>query len=478
MCSTLPAGAPPLSARSIASAGSSLSRARHACSGSPPGCEEQSQCAQVPTAITNNPDLEEYLSELPCDVWEENSAAKIAGAVGISCADGNCIQATQDACPTTCHKQGCADTCARPGKMPTACSLDCAVAFLPLYDDCGVLIDHNFDIMDGRYDGRARDFQTFYTTCNAIPQGQLTADITAMKEAGCTVKTDGVRSLNPTEAEGVTVHGGEHIWGTRASVEGSQSCATEAFDTHQVSTSISTMHFVATDQPSTADSGQTPGPTWNGVYFNAINLPKNADIVDAKLVFTVDNSHVGDATSANLNLRIYGQLDAYPKRYHSREYDLSGRDRTRTHVAWKPADCDGSRETLQTPDLTEIVSEIVSMPEWHRGNPMLFLISDSSPAGTTGERWVSTSGSSNGIVTPVLMLTVKSDLSGHRRTQIHYDGGDSCSFSDFDGRIAAINGACCDDMDSDDDCVSGMPESCDIECAIECELRRPRWVWL
>ena len=48
MCSTLPAGAPPLSARSIASAGSSLSRARHACSGSPPGCEEQSQCAQVP----------------------------------------------------------------------------------------------------------------------------------------------------------------------------------------------------------------------------------------------------------------------------------------------------------------------------------------------------------------------------------------------------------------------------------------------
>jgi len=66
---------------------------------------------------------------------------------------------------------------------------------------------------------------------------------------------------------------------------------------------------------------------------------------------------------------------------------------------------------------------------------------------------------------PATLDTDIDDAAASRRQmQISYAGGDVCSFSDFDGRVGAVNDACCDDMDSDDDCVSGMPESCDIEC--------------
>ena len=52
-----------------------------------------------------------------------------------------------------------------------------------------------------------------------------------------------------------------------------------------------------------------------------------------------------------------------------------------------------------------------------------------------------------------------------RRLQISYHGADGCSFGTFDTRIADMNTACCDQDDRDDVCDTGIPQTCDVECA-------------
>ena len=48
---------------------------------------------------------------------------------------------------------------------------------------------------------------------------------------------------------------------------------------------------------------------------------------------------------------------------------------------------------------------------------------------------------------------------------IHYQGSGGCNFASFDSRITEVNTACCGVDDVDDECDSGIPESCDVECA-------------
>ena len=45
--------------------------------------------------------------------------------------------------------------------------------------------------------------------------------------------------------------------------------------------------------------------------------------------------------------------------------------------------------------------------------------------------------------------------STRRQLQIGYHGSDDCTFGSFDGRIEAVNGACCDQDDQDDVCDTG-----------------------
>lgn len=71
--------------------------------------------------------------------------------------------------------------------------------YVPFVDSCGVVIDRNFDIMDGVYDGRAENFLEFKDQCVSLPQHELTTAVTEIRDFGCTVPTDGISSLNPSE---------------------------------------------------------------------------------------------------------------------------------------------------------------------------------------------------------------------------------------------------------------------------------------
>eukprot|EP01052_Picozoa_sp_SAG31_P058873 SAG31_NODE_18229_length_642_cov_1.915285_1_plen_124_part_01 len=51
------------------------------------------------------------------------------------------------------------------GHPPSTCSLTCAEAYVPFYDNCAATIDVLFDTRDGTADGHAAGFAELYNTC-------------------------------------------------------------------------------------------------------------------------------------------------------------------------------------------------------------------------------------------------------------------------------------------------------------------------
>lgn len=111
-----------------------------------------------------------------------------------------------------------------------------------------------------------------------------------------------------------------------------------------------------------------------GLRFADIPLPaKSAHLIKkAYLQFTVDES-----SEASTSLWISGELTPNAERFTAASHDVSSRDQTSAQINWSPPawkKVGASGEAQRTPDLTGIVKEIVSQPDWKAGNAMAFLI--------------------------------------------------------------------------------------------------------
>ena len=69
----------------------------------------------------------------------------------------------------------------------------------------------------------------------------------------------------------------------------------------------------------------------------------------------------------------------------STTYDLSSRTKTSAYVDWTPEASTQTHVLLYTPDISDILTEIVGQTGWTSGSPMAFLIEWVSG---TGSRWV------------------------------------------------------------------------------------------
>ena len=69
----------------------------------------------------------------------------------------------------------------------------------------------------------------------------------------------------------------------------------------------------------------------------------------------------------------------------SAAYDLSSRTKTTAYVDWMPEASTQTHELLYTPDISEVVTEIVGQSGWTSGSPMAFIIEWVSGSGS---RWV------------------------------------------------------------------------------------------
>lgn len=112
-----------------------------------------------------------------------------------------------------------------------------------------------------------------------------------------------------------------------------------------------------------------------GLRFGNLSVPKGARITNAYLQFTTD-----ETTDENTQLTIRGENvdDALP--YSESQNDVSSRDETFAAVYWSPQpwNTEGESSTAQrTPNLKNIVQEIVNRSGWSPDNYLSFMISGS-----------------------------------------------------------------------------------------------------
>ena len=109
-----------------------------------------------------------------------------------------------------------------------------------------------------------------------------------------------------------------------------------------------------------------------GLRFTAVAIPAGATITRAWIQFAAD-----EAQSEVTSLLVQGQAADNPGTFTTATGNVSTRPRTAASVSWAPpawALVGEAGANQRTPDLIEIVREIVARPGWASGNAMAFIV--------------------------------------------------------------------------------------------------------
>ncbi|MEE4662021.1 MAG: VWA domain-containing protein, partial [Halieaceae bacterium] len=108
--------------------------------------------------------------------------------------------------------------------------------------------------------------------------------------------------------------------------------------------------------------------TLTGLRFANVNVPQNAKVTSAYIDFTSAQTD----SAVETNLRIHGELSGNAAPY-SAGAKISSRTPTSAAVDWKEIPTwDENNQTHTTPDLREVVQEMVNQADWCGGNAMAF----------------------------------------------------------------------------------------------------------
>ncbi len=113
-----------------------------------------------------------------------------------------------------------------------------------------------------------------------------------------------------------------------------------------------------------------------GLRFTDLRIPPGARIAKAFLQFTPEERDSGPA-----DLTIQAELAGDAAVFENSRGNISSRNRTAASVEWSPGPWIRSA-AVRTPDISALVQEVVTLPDWQHGNAMVLLISGSD----SGER--------------------------------------------------------------------------------------------
>lgn len=122
----------------------------------------------------------------------------------------------------------------------------------------------------------------------------------------------------------------------------------------------------------------TTGNQYVGMRFTNLGIPQGATITNAYVQFTVDETNSGTTT-----LTIKGQAADNASTFSTASYNVSSRSTTAASVSWTPAawsTVGAAGADQRTPDLKDIVQEIVNRSGWSANNGLALIITG------TGER--------------------------------------------------------------------------------------------
>ncbi|ARU54920.1 Tfp pilus assembly protein tip-associated adhesin PilY1-like protein [Oleiphilus messinensis] len=107
-----------------------------------------------------------------------------------------------------------------------------------------------------------------------------------------------------------------------------------------------------------------------GLRFGEVNIPQGATITSAYIEFTSS-----DNSSVDTNLSIVAHKSANSAPFTNSSGDISLRGTTTAVVPWNSVSDWTNDEVYQTPDLKNLVEEVVAESDWCGGNAMSFIIS-------------------------------------------------------------------------------------------------------
>ena len=116
-----------------------------------------------------------------------------------------------------------------------------------------------------------------------------------------------------------------------------------------------------------------------GIRFREVSIPKGATIESAKIQFTAKKDDSG-----SVGLMFHGHDEGDSDRFSSSDDDdISDRDTTSKSVLWTPEDWDkGDAGSDQlTPELKNIVQELVNRSDWNDDSAVTFIITNDSGSG-------------------------------------------------------------------------------------------------
>jgi hypothetical protein len=122
----------------------------------------------------------------------------------------------------------------------------------------------------------------------------------------------------------------------------------------------------------------------------------------------------GQSDVADITISIYGEASANPAAPSTTDFDMSSRTPTVAAVMWQPEVSANVHDELKTPDLAEIVTEIINIDGWAQLNAMCIMFGHTSGAGV---RWVESSSTLNDVQTPALVFETDAVCGGSCSTQ-------------------------------------------------------------
>ena len=166
---------------------------------------------------------------------------------------------------------------------------------------------------------------------------------------------------------------------------------------------VETRSSAGSDLELTSDSAESKQQIV-GIRFPKIDIPQGATIKDAYIQFESDENQNGPVT-----ISFYGEASDNSLLFNENIGNVSNRQKTSALVNWIPNNWNIRDKGLaqKTPNLAQIVQEIVDRPNWVSGNAIAFIVlSNDFPNHRTAEN-----GSSNG---PVLYIKTQSlDMKVH-----------------------------------------------------------------
>lgn len=108
-----------------------------------------------------------------------------------------------------------------------------------------------------------------------------------------------------------------------------------------------------------------------GLRFPAVSIPRGATIVSAHLRFTAE---ANDDEETTILIRAESAANAAP--FRDEDADLTSRTFTKASASWSPPAWkkDEAGPAQRTPDLADVLQEVVSRPDWRQGNAVMFML--------------------------------------------------------------------------------------------------------